>query len=214
MPELEGVSSQFEDWTISLISDNRLRSMVEDWWVTMNSSNEVRWCFLYFVLRFFTQFSNTQCLQWFVEGIVWFENPLYDSSKLHRTTSDWTVSIVSLYDVNLRTDKLNTKLVQKTSELSLHSSKIWISDNVRGYNPSYLCGLFNWDLVLTTFCTEEVQKRMGFSKPLRSKISKPNFLIYWVTPLCKKLGFSIHLLYESPNWWDVGNHQKRTVYES
>ena len=104
-------------------------------------------------------------------------------------------------------------MVQKTSELSLHSSKIWISDNVRGYNPSYLCGLFNWDLVLTTFCTEEVQKRMGFSKPLRSKISKPNFLIYWVTPLCKKLGFSIHLLNESPNWWDVGNHQKRTVYE-
>ena len=188
--------------------------MVEDWWVTMNSSNEVRWCFLYFVLRFFTQFSNTQCLQWFVEGIVWFENPLYDSSKLHRTTSDWTVSIVSLYDVNLRTDKLNTKLVQKSSELSLHSSKIWISDNVRGYNPSYLYGLFNWDLVLTTFCTEEVQKRMGFSKPLRSKISKPNFLINWVTPLCKKLGFSIHLLNESPNWWDVGNHQKRTVYES
>ena len=82
LPELEGVSSQFEDWTISLISDNRLRSMVEDWWVTMNSSNEVRWCFLYFVLRFFTDFSNTQCLQWFVEGIVWFENPLYDSNKL------------------------------------------------------------------------------------------------------------------------------------
>ena len=91
--ELEGVSSQFEDWTISLISDNRLRSMVEDWWVTMNSSNEVRWCFLCFVLRFFTDFSNTQCLQCFVEGIVWFENPLYDSSKLHRTTSDWTVYI-------------------------------------------------------------------------------------------------------------------------
>ena len=121
---------------------------------------------------------------------------------------------MSLYDVNLRTDKLNTKLVQKTSELSLHSSKIWISDNVRGYNPSYLCGLFNWDLVLTTFCTEEVQKRMGFSNSLRSKISKHHFLFYWVTPLYKKWCFSIHLLNESLNWWDVGNHQKRTVYES
>ena len=26
-------------------------------------------------------------------GVFWFENPLYDSSKLHRTTSDWTVYI-------------------------------------------------------------------------------------------------------------------------
>ena len=146
--------------------------------------------------------------------MFWFENPLYDSSKLHRTNLDWTVYNGALYDVNLRTEELNTKLVQKTSELSLHSSKIWISDNVRGYNPSYLYVVFNWDLVLTTFCTEEVQKRMGFSKPLRSKITKPNFLIYWVTPLYKKLGFSIHPFNEYLNWWDVGNHQKKTVYES
>ena len=130
-------------------------------------SHQISWLidgdhFIDLSLIIFTQFKVVQCLKGFMKGMDRFENPLYDSSKLHRTTSDWTVSIVSLYDVNLRTDKLNTKLVQKTSELSLHSSKIWISDNVRGYNPSYLCGLFNWDLVLTTFCTEEVQKRMRF----------------------------------------------------
>ena len=123
---------EFGNWTISLISDNRLRSMVEDWWVTMNSSNEVRWCFLYFVLRFFTQFSNTQCLQWFVEGIVWFENPLYDSSKLHRTTSDWTVYIGAQIEVNRSRSTFRMSFVLKSSELLLYSSKIWVTECGRG----------------------------------------------------------------------------------
>ena len=93
LPELEVPLFEFLNWTIHLRYDNWLSYEEFSWWLTMNSSNEVRWCFLYFVLRFFTDFLNTQCLQWFVEGIVWFENPLYDSSKLHWTTLDWTVYI-------------------------------------------------------------------------------------------------------------------------
>jgi len=123
---------EFGNWTISLISDNRLRSMVVDWWVTTISSNEVRWCFLYFVLRFFTQFSNTQCLQWFVEGIVWFENPLYDSDKIHRTTSDWTVYIGSQIEVNRSRSTFRMSFVLKSSELLLYSSKIWVTECGRG----------------------------------------------------------------------------------
>ena len=118
---------EFRNWTISLISDNRLRSMVEDWWVTMNSLNEVRWCFLYFVLRFFTQFSITQCLQWFTEGIIWFENPLYASSKLNRTTSDWRGSIVFFIVVNRSRSTFRISFMLKSSGLLLYSSKVWIT---------------------------------------------------------------------------------------
>ena len=123
---------EFGNWTISLISDNRLRSMVEDWWVTMNSSNEVRWCFLYFVLRFFTQFSNTQCLQWFVEGIVWFENPLYDSDKIHRTTSDWTVYNGAQIEVNRSRSAFRIGFVLRSSERLLYSFKVLINECGRG----------------------------------------------------------------------------------
>ena len=130
-----------------------------------------------------------------------FENPLYDSSKLHRTTSEWTVSIVSFIVVNRSRSTFSISFVLKSSELSLHSSKIWISDNVRGYKPSYLYVVFNWALGLSTFGSEEVQAHSILLNSLRSKISKHHFLIYWVTPLYKKWCFSIHLLYESPNWW-------------
>ena len=132
LPELEVPLFEFLNWTIHLRYDNWLSYEVFSWWLTMNSLNEVRWCFLYFVLRFFTQFSNTQCLQWFVEGIVWFENPLYDSSKLHRTTSDWTVYNGSQIEVNRSRSTFRMSFVLKSSELLLYSSKIWVTECGRG----------------------------------------------------------------------------------
>ena len=124
------------------------------------SFQKLRWTFLYFVLRFFTQFSNTQCLQWFVEGIVWFENPLYDSSKLHRTTSKWTVYNGSQIEVNRSRSTFRMSFVLKSSELLLYSSKILITQCGRGLAPYQLCMIFNWALGLSTFRSEEVQEHI------------------------------------------------------
>ena len=74
--ELEGVSSQFGHWTISMSSDNWVCWDIEVWWITMNSSDEGRWCFLYFVFTKSTEISETQCFKWFPKFCFRFENPL------------------------------------------------------------------------------------------------------------------------------------------
>ena len=59
-----------------------------NWLLTPNHFKSYGDLFCTLYLQFSSDFQTTQCLQWFTEGIIWFENPLYDSSKLHRTTSD------------------------------------------------------------------------------------------------------------------------------
>ena len=77
------ITSQFGHWTISMSSDNRLRSMGSDWWITMISSDEGWWCFLYFVFTKSTKFSETQCFQWFSTFCFRFENPLGNEKISH-----------------------------------------------------------------------------------------------------------------------------------
>ena len=81
---------------------------------------------------FFTDFSNTQCLQWFVEGIVWFENPLYESDKIHRTTSDWTVYNGAQIEVNTSRSAFRIGFVLRSSERLLYSFKVLINECGRG----------------------------------------------------------------------------------
>ena len=126
--ELEGVSSQFGHWTISMSSDNWVCWDIKDWWITMNSLNGRRWCFLYFVFTKSTEISKTQCLQWFPTFCFRFENPLYDSSKLDRTTSDWTVYNGSQIEVDWSRSTFRMSFVLKSSELLLYSSKVWVTE--------------------------------------------------------------------------------------
>ena len=125
--ELEGVSSQFGHWTISMSSDNRLRSMGSDWWITMNSSDEGRWCFLYFVFTKSTEFPKTQCFQWFSMFCFRFENPLRNPYVESINRSDWTVYSCSLTLMNLSKSAFNSRLTLNFSELLLYSSEVWIT---------------------------------------------------------------------------------------
>ena len=55
----------------------------------------------------------------------------------------------------------------------------------------HLYGLFNSDLVLTTFSTEEVHTIRLFKTSLDLIKEKPKLIISWVTPLSINLGFAI-----------------------